>query len=144
MASQPFGDSRVVYLRGNWVVGRDPMPEPYRATLLSASKESMALKEEWHRCARFPLPSSNRSHRMSQRYYECAATWIGVDRSVGLLVAEDVARWIETTNAEESGPECIYLIFWVQRDRDGEMFIPGGWKDDEFISEYLRTHGIDG
>jgi len=134
------GDLR--YLLGGFPVDHERMAEPCRTTLLSANG-STALKEEWHRCARFPLPSSNRSHRMCQSFYRSAATWLRVDPAVGSLVAEDVARWIETTNAEDSLPECIPLIFWVQRESDGEMFIPDEWRDDESISWYLREHGVE-
>lgn len=135
------GDLRYM-LRGK-VLWERTMDEPDRTALLSVSTRSPVLKNEWHRCARFPLPSSNNTDRMCRRFYRCAATWIRVDPAIGLLVAEDVARYVERTKAEKSLPDCISLLNWVGYDRNGGMIVAEGWQHDESVVDYLRHHGIE-
>ncbi|MFO1091832.1 MAG: hypothetical protein U0992_00765 [Planctomycetaceae bacterium] len=118
------------------------MNEPDRKALLSVSSRSPVLKNEWHRCARFPLPSSNNTDQMCRRFYRCAATWVRVDPAIGLLVAEDVARYVERTKAEESLPDCISLLNWVGYDSNGGMIVADGWQQDERVVGLPRYHGI--
>ncbi|MCA9054559.1 MAG: hypothetical protein KDA75_12020 [Planctomycetaceae bacterium] len=134
------GDLR--YLRDDRVIDEIAMSEPYRSILLSAAEHSPVLKDQWHRCATFPLRGSNNTHRMCQSFYMSAAVWMTVDRRIGVLVAEGIARYIERTDAEKSLPESIALIQFVSPRSDGTLFVVDGWRDDKGILFYLNAHGL--
>ena len=134
------GDLR--YLRGDLVIDQFETPEPYRSTLLKAAGNSSVLRNEWHRCATFPLRGSNHGDWMCRDFYLFAATWMTVDRRIGIHVAEDFARYIERTDAEESLPESFALTWIVDRRRDGTLYIPDGWWNDQDIRDYLQAHSL--
>ncbi|HUG18023.1 MAG TPA: hypothetical protein VMM56_03545 [Planctomycetaceae bacterium] len=134
------GDLR--YLRGDQVVKSREMEEPYRSTLLSIAGNSPALKAQWHLCSNNPSDPERNTDKRCQRFYRYAATWLIADREIGLWVAEDVARYIETTDGQISQPDCYPLLVWVQKGPDGTLVVLDGWQNDEQVKQYLSQHGI--
>lgn len=129
------GDIR--YLRNDTVIETLKLEEPYRTTILAASKKSEILNDDWYRCATFPLPSSNQSHKMCRTFYRQAAVWMSADSEIGLLVLEDIAHYIKTTNAEYSLPDCHLLLSLVSQRPDGTEFLPEGWQDYDLVKNFL-------
>lgn len=134
------GDLR--YLRGDQVVKFREMEEPYRSTLLSVTGDSPALKSQWQLCSNNPSDPEHNTDKRCQRFFRNAAAWIIADREIGLLVAEDVAQYIETTDGQISAPECTLLFMWVDRASDGTVAVRDGWQDDESVQWYLAQHRL--
>lgn len=134
------GDLR--YLRGDQIVEFREMREPYRSTLISASQGSKILTNRWHRCSNNPRNPERNTEKRCQHFFEESAVWLIADREIGLLVAEDVARYIETTDGQISQPDCYPLLIWVQKGPDGTPVVLNGWQKDEQVIQYLSQHGI--
>jgi hypothetical protein len=134
------GDLR--YLMDDQVIESREMEEPYRSTLLSIAEHSPVLRDEWHRCSNNPHDPEHNIERRCQRFFRNAAAWLITDREIGLLVAEDVAKYIERTNAEYDSPDCIYLFDWVERGSDETLVVRDGWQKDEQVKQYLAQHGV--
>lgn len=134
------GDLR--YLRGDQVVKFREMEEPYRSTLLTVAGNSTALKAQWHLCSNNPSDPEHNTDKRCQRFFRNAAAWIIADREIGLLVAEDVVQYIETTDGQISAPDCYPLLIWVQKGPDGTLVVLNGWQKDEQVIQYLSQHGI--
>ena len=131
------GDIR--YFHDGELLSEEQMEEPFRSALLSAATESNAMKPDWHRGGRPP----GRSSRMCRRYYRSAAVWLMKDREIGLLVANDVTRWIKETNATFSAPDAFPLISWVKSHPDGSIGVVDYWRKDEQAQLYLSRNDID-
>jgi hypothetical protein len=102
------GDLR--YLRFGIPYWVDRMPDPYRSELLAAALASGVPIGEWHRCASYPLPTSNSPDAMCQGFYLKLIPWLRRDKALGLAIQRDIARYIKTTDARRSLPACFPLL----------------------------------
>src|SRR5262249_30049256 len=77
----------------------DSMPEPWRSSLIAVVKASPVARPVWRTCVTYPLPTSNNSDRMCRRFYCDAAAWVAIDPAIARFAVEDIADYINKTNA---------------------------------------------
>lgn len=135
------GDLRYRYL--GIPMAYERVPEPQRTRLLALAAGSQVLVPEWRRCATFPLPSSNNTHRMCRGWYARASVWAAQDPPLARLMLEDVAAYVDHTSAVQGLPPSATLLSgrFVLPDVSGNLSLKPGWQQDEAAVAYMQWKG---
>lgn len=132
------GDLRYCYL--GFSVLASPMPEPARTTLTGIADESLTLRPEYHTCEVFPRRSAVPVDQRCRDAYRRVAAWADADRTIARLALEDLAEYIERTDARAGAPACAVILGADVIDSTIGDVLPD-WRTNANVIAYCAAKG---
>lgn len=135
------GDLRYRYFGIPLVYER--MPEPARSRLRALTSQLGDVGAEWRQCARFPLPTTNNTDSMCQRFYFALSAWMDEDPRIALILARDVVNYIRKMNNHDAALNGGYLlVFLAEYAGPDKLKVRPDWRQRQEVRYYLDVHGI--